>query len=108
MIARFLFCLFLASAAFAQETPELEEKPLPEIKGSILMPKNWFVKTDKEEDVVIYQFSREKPGEAGFSTGLIVTVTPKVTERTEMKPSQYGIEMLTARWVLLKATERHT
>lgn len=96
MIARLLFCLFFASAALAQETPELEEKPLPEIKGSILMPKDWFVKTDKEDDVVIYQFSREKPGEAGFSTGLIITVTPKVTERTEMKPSQYGIEMITA------------
>lgn len=96
MIARLLFCLFLTSAVFAGEGLELEEKPLPEIKGSILMPKGWFSKTDKEEDVVIYQFSREKPGEGAFSTGLILTVTPKVTERTEMKPSQYGIEMITA------------
>lgn len=98
MIVRLLpfFCLLLAPAVFAAETPELEEKPLPEIKGSILLPKEWFVKMDKEDDVVIYQFSREKPGDAAFSTGLILTVTPKVTERTEMKPSQYGIEMITA------------
>jgi hypothetical protein len=89
-----LLCLVLASQAFAADPPVLEEKPLPEIKGSITLPKEWFVKIDKEDDVVIYQFSREKPSETGFSTGLILTATPKVTERTEMKPSQYGIEML--------------
>ncbi len=96
MIARLLLSFFLASAAFAGDLPELEARPLPEIKGSIVLPKDWFVKTDKEDDVVIYQFSREKPGDGAFSTGLILTVTPKVPERTEMKPSQYGIEMLTA------------
>lgn len=96
MIARLLFSLFLTSVAFAQGAPELEEKPLPEIKASIAVPKDWFVKIDKEEDVVIYQFSREKPGDGAFATGLILTVTPKVPERTEMKPSQYGIEMISA------------
>lgn len=96
MIARLLLSLFLTSVAFAQEAPELEEKKLPEIKASIAVPKDWFVKIDKEEDVVIYQFSREKPGDGAFATGLILTVTPKVPERTEMKPSQYGIEMISA------------
>lgn len=98
MISRFLLllCLVWAPKAFATDPPVLEEKPLPEIKGSITLPKEWFVKTDKEDDVVIYQFSREKPSETGFATGLILTVTPKVTERTEMKPSQYGVEMLMA------------
>ena len=91
-----LFGLILASAVLADDAPVLEEKPLPDIKGSILLPKDWFVKQDKEDDVVIYQFSREKPGDGAFSTGLILTVTPKVTERTEMKPSQYGVEMLSA------------
>lgn len=91
-----LLCLLLASAAFAAEAPMLEEKSLPEIKAAISVPKDWFVKIDKEEDVVIYQFSREKPGDGGFTTGLILTVTPKVPERTEMKPSQYGIEMISA------------
>lgn len=90
------FCLLLAPLAFTVEASELEEKPLPEIKASIAVPKDWFVKTDKEEDVVIYQFSREKPGDGAFATGLILTVTPKVPERTEMKPSQYGIEMIAA------------
>ena len=97
MISRLLLLsLVLASSAFAAEAPVLEEKPLPEIKGSITLPKEWFVKMDKEDDVVVYQFSREKPSETGFATGLILTVTPKVTERTEMKPSQYGVEMLSA------------
>jgi hypothetical protein len=91
-----LLSLLFASAAFAAEAPVLEEKPLPEIQGAISVPKDWFVKIDKEEDVVIYQFSREKPDDGGFATGLILTVTPKVPERTEMKPSQYGIEMITA------------
>lgn len=91
-----LLCLVLAAQAFAGESPVLEEKPLPEIKGAITLPKEWFVNVDKEDDVVIYQFSREKPSETGFVTGLILTATPKVPERTEMKPSQYGVEMLTA------------
>lgn len=98
MISRILLLLSLVLAfeVFAADPPELEEKALPEIKGSITLPKEWFVKVDKEDDVVVYQFSREKPTETGFATGLILTVTPKVTERTEMKPSQYGLEMLSA------------
>jgi hypothetical protein len=90
-----LLGLVLSAQAFA-ENPVLEEKPLPEIKGTISLPKEWFSQVDKEDDVVIYQFSRDKPSETGFVTGLILTVTPKVPERTEMKPSQYGVEMLTA------------
>jgi hypothetical protein len=91
-----LLCAVLASGLMASEPPVLEEKALPEIKGAITLPKDWYVKVDKEDDVVVYQFSREKPTEAGFTTGLILTVTPKVKERTEMSPSQYGIEMLSA------------
>jgi hypothetical protein len=91
-----LLGLILVSDLMAAEPPELEEKALPEIKAAITLPKEWFVKVDKEDDVVVYQFSREKPTETGFVTGLILTVTPKVKERTEMKPSQYGVEMLSA------------
>lgn len=91
-----LFGILMASAVWAADELELEEKALPEIKGSIAVPKDWFFKQEKEDDVVIYQLSREKPDAGTSTTGLILTVTPKVKERTEMKPSQYGIEMLTA------------
>jgi hypothetical protein len=88
--------LLFATSAFAGDPPALTAKPLPTIKASIEIPADWFVKEDKEDDVVIYQFSHEKPADGAMVTGLILTVTPKVTERTEMKPSQYAVEMLTA------------
>lgn len=100
MTLRFLFLSLLSIVSLsplrAESPPVLEEKPLPEIRASIALPKDWFVHQEKDEDVVIYQFSRENPGEGVLTAGLILTVTPKVLERTAMKPSQYGIEMLSA------------
>jgi len=87
--------LTLAAAAFGQE-PALKKQELTTIKGSICLPEDWFLKEETDDGVTIYQISREKAEKAGapFTTGLILTATPKVTERAEMKPSKYALDLL--------------
>ena len=90
--------LLIALAATASPAGEavLNKQDLTTIKGSILLPEGWFLKEDTDDGVTIYQITREKIEKEGdpFTTGLIVTVTPKVTERTEMKPSAYALDLL--------------
>jgi len=95
LLLQFAILLTLAAAAFAQE-PALKKQELTAIKGSILLPEGWFLKEDTDDGLTIYQISREKAEKEGdaFTAGLILTVTPKVTERAEVKPSNYALDLL--------------
>ena len=90
-----LFIALLTTAAFAQE-PAMKKQDLTAIKGSIELPEGWFLKEDTEDGVSIYQITREKTEKEGdtFTAGLILTVTPKVQERTGESPSAYAKDIL--------------
>jgi len=94
---RFL-CLLLVCLGIARaEEPAMEEKPLEKIHATILVPKGWFVSEEGEDGVWVYTISREKPDQEGASSvGLILQVTTKVKERTEMTASEYAADMLSA------------
>jgi len=95
-LLRIAFLIALAATACPAGEAVLNKQELTTIKGSILLPEGWFLKEDTDEGVTIYQITREKIEKEGdpFTTGLIVTVTPKITERTEMKPSAYALDLL--------------
>lgn len=97
MSIRHLFLsLCLMGAAMAE--PIGDQTPLSAIKGSILVPKGWFLKESTEDGVTVYQITREKVESEHdpFTAGLIFSVTTKVPERTEMKPGAYAEELFSA------------
>ena len=59
------------AATFAGE-PVLQEKALPEIKGSILVPEGWFVQQEKEDGVIVYRISRDQPVNAVALTAYLI------------------------------------
>ncbi len=93
---RIAFLITIAVTATRAQEPALNKQDLTTIKSSILLPEGWFLKEDTDEGVTIYQISREKAEKEGdpFTTGLTLTVTPKVTERTDLKPSAYALDLL--------------
>ena len=92
-----LFALLPLAAALAEE-PAVKEQPLAAIKASCAMPEGWFFSESTEDGVSVYQISKEKPADEGDApgVGLILSATPKVTERAGMKPSEYAAELLSA------------
>ncbi|CAN5325448.1 hypothetical protein BH09VER1_BH09VER1_37640 [soil metagenome] len=97
ILGQFLLAALLATAAWAEE-PVLKEQPLTTVKASISIPDGWFVKEDTDDGVSVYHITLEKvQGDNDpFSVGLILTVTPKVPSRAEMKPSEYAKELLSS------------
>lgn len=97
ILRHFVLAAFLATVARAEE-PALKEQPLTTIKASISLPEGWFIKEDTDDGVSVYQMTREKIQNEGdtFTLGLILTVTPKVPARAEMKPSEYANELLSS------------
>lgn len=95
---KYLLLAFLPLAALLAEEPAMKEQPLAAIKGSCLLPEGWFFSESTEEGVTVYEISKEKPPEDGNAPaeGVILSVTPKVNERAEMKPSDYAAELLSA------------
>lgn len=96
-IRHLLFLLFTIGLCHAAD-PALKDTPLTAIKGSMQIPDGWFVNESTDDGVTVYQFTKEKVESANdtFSTGLILTVTPKVQERAQMKASEYASEMMEA------------
>lgn len=94
-LRHFVLAAVLAVTAHAED-PALKEQALTAVKGSISIPDGWFVKEDTDDGVSVYQFTKEKVQNEGdnFTVGLILTVTPKVPTRAEMKPSEYAKELL--------------
>lgn len=92
-----LFALLPLTLALADE-PAMKEQPLTAIKGSCSLPEGWFFSESTDEGVTVYQISKEKPAEDGDAPGegLIMSATPKVTERAGVKPSEYAAELLSA------------
>ncbi len=78
------------------EEPEMVDTPLPKIHASILVPKGWNLTEQESEGVLTYTISREKLKSPDDSpaAGLVLQVTPKVKERTEMTPSDYASDLL--------------
>jgi hypothetical protein len=75
-----------------------KETALPAIKASVNLPAGWYIREQTEDGVTVYQISREKVESESdtFTAGLILSVTTKVPERAEMKPSAYAAELLSA------------
>ena len=88
-----------ASAAPAiQVAADGKETALPAIKATVHLPAGWYIREQTEDGITIYQISREKVESESdtFTAGLILSVTTKVPERAEMKPSAYATELLSA------------
>lgn len=103
MMRFFLILALSAGLARAQEAgpspaPATREFALPAIKASLQLPEGWYVREQTEDGVTVYQISREKVESENdtFTAGLILSVTPKVPERAEMKPSAYAAELLSS------------
>lgn len=100
MNLRLLLPLFAAMGLChaADTVPPLQPQPLATVKGSIALPQGWFVNESTEDGVTVYQISREKVSSQTdtFVAGLILTVTPKVPDRAQLKPSEYAAELLSA------------
>jgi len=70
---------------------ETAERSLVEIKATIVIPTDWKVEVHNDDGVVVYQLA----GKAVHPC-LAITVTPDVKTRTEMRPTQYADELLSA------------
>jgi hypothetical protein len=92
-----LFLLALATSSMAGE-PALTDTPLPAIKGSVRIPQGWFVKEESTDGTFVYQITREKveSDTDPFTAGLILSVTTKVPDRANVKPSEYATELLSS------------
>lgn len=95
---RYFFLAVLSLASVVAEEPTVKEQALADIKATCQMPEGWFFSENTEDGVSVYQISKEKPATEGDApgVGLILSATPKVTERAEMKPSAYAEELLSA------------
>jgi hypothetical protein len=95
---KYLLFALLPLASVLAEEPAVKDQPLAAIKGSCSLPEKWFFSENTEDGVTVYQISKEKPAEEGDAPaeGLILSATPKVTERAGMKPSEYAAELLSA------------
>jgi hypothetical protein len=91
----FLLAALAVSTALAQD-PVWKEQSLPAIKASLQLPEGWSIKEETEDGVVVYQITREKLESSSdtFTEELILSTTPKVSERAGMKPSEYAAELL--------------
>ena len=70
---------------------ETAERKLAEINATIAIPADWKVDVQNDDGVIVYQL-------AGKATHpcLSITVTPDVKDRTQMRPTQYANELLSA------------
>lgn len=87
-----------SAAPAIQVAADGKETALPAIKATVHLPAGWYIREQAEDGVTVYQISREKVESESdpFTVGLILSVTTKVPERAEMKPSAYATELLSA------------
>lgn len=95
---KYLLLAIFSLATVMAEEPAVKEQALADIKATCQMPEGWFFSENTEDGVSVYQISKEKPAAEGETpaVGLILSATPKVTERAEMRPSAYAEELLSA------------
>ncbi len=91
MITRILFAGLLSTALL-----RADETPLSAIKASVELPEGWHMREQNDEGAVVYQFTREnvQNDTDPFTVGVILSVTTKIPERNEMKPSAYAADIL--------------
>jgi len=70
---------------------EIAERKLAEINATIAIPEDWKVEVLNDHSVIVYQLAGKK-----MHPCLSITFTPDVKDRTELRPTQYATELLSA------------
>jgi len=93
---RFLLLLTLLCLPLAAAEPELRDESLADVKASVSLPAGWSSsqETVGEEGVFVYHFGKSTDAGALEAAPVTMSVTTKVPERTEQKPSEYAAALL--------------
>jgi len=87
-------CLALLPLCLNAEIPILPraaERKLAEINATITIPEDWKIEVQNDHGVIVYQLAGKE-----MHPCLSITFTPDVKGRTELLPTQYAHELLTA------------
>jgi len=88
---RTAFLILCTSVSLIAGDAALGDHPLPDVKGSIRIPKGWAATTENEDGVFVYHFAKPGTPEAASIT---LSVTTKVPERTEQSPAAYAAALV--------------
>lgn len=93
---RFLLFFLSACLPLAAAEPELREHSLSDAKASVQLPAGWESKAEAPEEEGVSVYHLGKPADAGGAevASMTLSVTTKVPERTEQKPSEYAAALL--------------
>ncbi len=93
---RFLLALLAFSLPLIAAESGLHDEVLLDVKASISLPAGWksCQETDGEEGVFVYHFGGTVDSGGAEIVPVTMSVTTKVPERAEQKPSEYAAALL--------------